>query len=121
MLLGGWRKRDILDIYSDITLKDIETKQLKRAGLLKENNMTIKEKKPLKIKICTKCKYSNSPTSRFCNKCGRILDSRSILEVEAKEKLIEIDQSFDVQQQQKGRKRPASAVADKEHGVYDPL
>ena len=85
----------MLDIYSDITLKDVEMKQLKRSGLLKEKDIANKEKKPLKIKICTKCKYSNSPISKFCNKCGRMLDSRTILEVEAKQKLSQkIDENF---------------------------
>lgn len=40
-------------------------------------------------RTCVKCRFHNSPASKFCNKCGNVLDSTTVLKIEANRKEVE--------------------------------
>jgi len=55
------------------------------------NGMKPKEKTVvvIKPKICDRCKLENSPTSKFCNRCGFLLDANSSVEFDEKKTILE--------------------------------
>ncbi|MEM4569982.1 MAG: tyrosine-type recombinase/integrase [Desulfurococcaceae archaeon] len=65
MLWFGWRTRDMIDVYSHITMEDVE-----RAYLAAVKSETIPTPQPPKPVECTRCKAANPPDAQFCYRCG---------------------------------------------------
>ncbi|MEM1909709.1 MAG: tyrosine-type recombinase/integrase [Thermofilaceae archaeon] len=65
MLWFGWRTRDMIDVYSHITMEDVE-----RAYLAAVKSETIPTPQPPKPVECPRCKAANPPDARYCYRCG---------------------------------------------------
>jgi len=65
MLWFGWRTRGMIDVYSHITMEDVE-----RAYLAAVKSETIPTPQPPKPIECTRCKAANPPDAWYCHKCG---------------------------------------------------
>jgi integrase/recombinase XerD len=70
MLMMGWRKADQISIYSHLSMRDVEDKDLVLHGLKPKEEIL----KPITtIKKCPKCNEENAPIAIYCNKCGTTL------------------------------------------------
>ena len=68
-------------IYVHLSGRDVDKTLLKMHGIdIGDEEKEVK----IKIQICTKCKEKNSPTSRFCNRCGAPLDMQTMLRIDEK-------------------------------------
>ena len=76
----GWTQgSDMAATYVHLSGRDVDSAILQLHGLVNE-----KEKKEEKFRArnCHRCRQPNSPTSKFCNKCGAVLDVETVLMVE---------------------------------------
>jgi ribosomal protein L40E len=65
--------------YVHLSGRDVDNAFLKMHGMIPIENG--REEK-MKLKTCQRCKENNSPTSKFCTKCGMPLDESFISTVE---------------------------------------
>jgi len=72
-------------IYVHLSGRDVDKRLLEIHGLKG------KEEEPLKItvRICPRCKVKNSPISKFCNKCGSLLNIKDALEIDKRVRIAE--------------------------------
>jgi len=84
----GWvQGSDMPATYVHLSGRDIDDKILQIHGL-KPRDASGKAK--LKPKECPRCKYINSPTDRFCSRCGAVLDDAERIKLQMEsEKLTE--------------------------------
>jgi len=76
----GWTQgSNMAAIYVHLSGRDVDSAILQLHGLVNE-----KEKKEEKFRArnCPRCRQPNSPASKFCNKCGAVLDVETVLMVE---------------------------------------
>lgn len=78
-------------VYVSLSGGDVEKKMLERAGLI-DRDEARKEDDVLKPRNCPRCKEVNPATSRFCNKCGMVLDLKTAVELDNSQK--DIDKSL---------------------------
>jgi integrase/recombinase XerD len=70
MKLYGWKSPVMVNIYSHLTMKDVEDKDLVLHGLKSKEEIL----KPLiEVRKCFKCGSENAPVSVYCHKCGQVL------------------------------------------------
>lgn len=81
----GWTQAsDMAALYVHLSGRDVDNAILKANGKLpKEEEERGKE---LRLKICSRCSFENSPESDFCSRCGLPLDLKTALEAKEKEK-----------------------------------
>jgi hypothetical protein len=75
----GWtQSSEMASVYVHMSGRDLDD------TLLKMHHMAEKKEEEMKIQIrnCHRCKQPNSPTSKFCNKCGAVLNVETVLIVE---------------------------------------
>ncbi len=76
----GWvQGSDMASTYVHLSGRDVDNALLKLQGLATDE--TKKEDK-IKVKSCQRCKEHNSPTSKFCTKCGLPLDENFLVNLE---------------------------------------
>ncbi|MGC8567488.1 MAG: hypothetical protein ACP5M8_07580, partial [Caldisphaera sp.] len=68
--------------YVHLSGRDIDNAVLQANGM-STNNSTIEPK--LKIKVCPRCQFQNPIESKYCNRCGALLDENLIMEAQSKE------------------------------------
>jgi integrase/recombinase XerD len=76
----GWvQASDMASTYVHLSGRDVDNALLKLQGV-----KTVSQEKEVVLKTisCRRCKESNSPTSRFCMRCGSPLDVKSELELD---------------------------------------
>ena len=79
----GWtQSSDMASVYVHLSGRDVDSAILK----LHDLKPTEERKDTFKAKSCHRCKQSNSPTSKFCQKCGAVLDLETVLSVESERK-----------------------------------
>ena len=85
--LGWVQGSDMAAIYVHLSGRDVDDALLKMHGIVTE------EKKDVQMspKKCTRCSVMNSPTTKFCSKCGMALDIKAALEIEGKDSEITMD------------------------------
>jgi len=85
----GWTKNsDMASVYVHLSGRDVDRALLKASGIeLKEGD---REESKLQIRICPRCKYKNSATSKFCNKCSMALDIETATTLEQETKPYDI-------------------------------
>lgn len=77
MLLFGWTKPDMVSVYSHLSMRDVEDKDLVLHGLKRRDEIL----KPLvEIQRCTKCGEENAPIAIYCSKCGGVLGRENVQE-----------------------------------------
>lgn len=80
----GWvQGSDMASIYVHLSGRDVDNALLKLHGITQEDGE--KEEK-LKVLACPRCQEKNSPISRFCYKCGSVLELGTAFELEEKRK-----------------------------------
>jgi integrase/recombinase XerD len=76
----GWvQGSDMAATYVHLSGRDVDNAFLKIHGLVPVENS---QEDKLKLKTCQRCKEHNSPSSKFCTKCGLPLDEQMIATVE---------------------------------------
>jgi integrase len=85
--LGWVQGSDMAAIYVHLSGRDVDDALLKMHGIVTD------EKKDVQMspKKCTRCSLMNSPTTKFCSKCGMALDIKAALEIEGKDSEITMD------------------------------
>ena len=85
----GWKTREMLDVYSHITMEDVEERYL--SALLPNLNNSNNSNKELRI--CLRCGFSVSSDFNYCPRCGQPLtveaSYKKLKESVKKEKEIE--------------------------------
>lgn len=76
----GWvQGSEMAATYVHLSGRDVDNALLKLQGLVQVENA--REDK-LKLRSCQRCKEHNSPSSKFCTKCGLPLDEQSMIYIE---------------------------------------
>lgn len=79
----GWTGGSAMPaIYVHLSAKDTEDAVKKMNGIKTEAHDQVKST----IITCIRCKQRNSPGSKFCNKCGLVLDLQTAIKLEQKQK-----------------------------------
>jgi len=82
MKLYGWRQPHMIEIYSHLSFRDVEDKDLVLHGLKRKEEIL----KPLvQVRKCPHCKEDNAPVAMFCHKCSRSLTKQDMSDEELKE------------------------------------
>ncbi len=68
--------------YVHLSGRDIDNAVLQANGM-STSNSTIEPK--LKIKVCPRCQFQNPIESKYCNRCGALLDENLVMEAQSKE------------------------------------
>jgi len=77
MKLFGWKRPDMVTVYSHLSMRDVEDKDLVLHGLKSKEDIL----KPIvHIQKCPKCFEENAPIAVYCVKCGGILSGASTKE-----------------------------------------
>jgi len=80
----GWvQSSDMASVYVHLSGRDVDNALLKLHGMVQEDNV---KEDMLKIRLCPRCNEKNSPVSKFCCKCGSVLDVKTALEIDEKRK-----------------------------------
>jgi ribosomal protein L40E len=75
----GWKQGSRMPaFYVHLSGRDVDNKMLELHGLKPKDEDGLK----LKVKVCARCQFKNSPVSKFCNRCGSALDLRIALETD---------------------------------------
>lgn len=75
-IFGGWKRTNMLEVYSHLSGKDVDDKLLALHGFkVKQDDVT----QGLNVRVCgqSDCKAENSPMAIYCMKCGHPLLSDS--------------------------------------------
>jgi hypothetical protein len=67
-------------IYVHLSGRDVDNALLRMHGIVTEDTKDVQ----MSPKQCTRCSTMNSPTTKFCSKCGLALDIKAALEIEEK-------------------------------------
>jgi len=89
MQLFGWSNPGMVGVYSHLTMRDVDDKDL----ILHGKKMKEEVLKPIvQIQRCKSCGTENAPIAVYCSKCGQILgsaiDEKTKSHVEAMEKRL---------------------------------
>jgi len=77
----GWvQASDMASTYVHLSGRDVDNALLKLQGVKVDNQQ---KEAVLKTILCPRCNEKNSPTSKFCMRCGSPLDLESALKVDA--------------------------------------
>ena len=70
MQLFGWKRSDMVTVYSHLSMRDVEDKDLVLHGLKPKEEIL----RPLtQIQRCPDCSQENAPIAVYCVKCGGVL------------------------------------------------
>jgi integrase/recombinase XerD len=76
----GWvQASEMASTYVHLSGRDVDNALLKLQGVEVENKS---KETALKIVLCPRCNEKNSPTSKFCMRCGSPMDLKSALKVD---------------------------------------
>jgi integrase len=75
MMLFGWKRPDMVGVYSHLSMRDVEDKDLVLHGLKRKEEVL----RPLiKIQVCAECSQENAPVAIYCVKCGAVLANEQL-------------------------------------------
>jgi len=90
MMRHGWKTLQTVSVYSHLSMRDVEDKDLALHGLKKKEEIL---RPIIQVQVCSNCKQENAPVAVYCHKCGSVLGEERIQEVrkelEAKNKTLE--------------------------------
>lgn len=96
-IIAGWTADSRMPmVYIHRSGGDVEKKQLRLAGLLKDEAET---DDVLKARKCPRCKESNPSTAKFCYRCGMALDVETAAKIDKENSGIALEM-FDLLQRQ---------------------
>jgi len=70
MMLNGWTKAETVNVYSHLSMRDVDDKDLVLHGLKSKEEIL---RPIMQIRKCGKCKADNAPVAIYCNSCGETL------------------------------------------------
>jgi hypothetical protein len=85
--LGWVQGSDMAAIYVHLSGRDVDNALLRMHGIVTEDTKDVQ----MSPKQCTRCNTMNSPTTKFCSKCGLALDIKAALEIEEKSSEVTMD------------------------------
>jgi integrase len=85
MALFGWRGPTMISVYSHLSRRDVDDKDLILHGLKSKEEIL---KPIMEIRICPKCKSENAPIALYCHKCGIVLSSNVEINLEVALKVL---------------------------------
>jgi len=72
----GWQRRETVDVYEHIRMRDVDNHYLE----LKGKRMEAERREPeIKVVECVRCGSENDGASLYCGKCGLVLDREKAL------------------------------------------
>jgi integrase len=75
MMLFGWKRLDMVGVYSHLSMRDVEDKDLVLHGLKRKEEVL----RPLvKIQVCHECSQENAPVAIYCVQCGAVLPNEQL-------------------------------------------
>jgi integrase/recombinase XerD len=75
MMLNGWTSPDTVTVYTHLSMRDVEDKDLVLHGLKSKEEML----RPIKgAQLCLKCGGQNAPVAIYCADCGEVLGNGSL-------------------------------------------
>ena len=75
MMLFGWKRPDMVGVYSHLSMRDVEDKDLVLHGMKRKEEVL----RPLvKIQVCPACSQENAPVAIYCVKCGAVLPNEQL-------------------------------------------
>jgi len=75
----GWQRRETVDVYEHIRMRDVDNHYLK----LKGKRMEEERREPeIKVVECLRCGNENDGADLYCGKCGLVLDRAKALALE---------------------------------------
>jgi integrase len=75
MMLYGWKRPDMVGVYSHLSMRDVEDKDLVLHGMKRKEEVL----RPLvKIQVCPECCQENAPVAIYCVKCGAVLPNEQL-------------------------------------------
>jgi len=78
-VFAGWSKgSSMASVYVHLSEEDVGKKLLENRGLIKEKDKIIKNRLQPRICIDPSCGYENPVTAKFCSRCHRPLDVKTI-------------------------------------------
>ncbi len=81
MKLFGWRRPDIVRVYTHLTMQNVDDKDLVLHGLKRKEEEVLRP--IVMIQMCPGCQTENAPVAVYCSSCGMILNSASSKDVDA--------------------------------------
>jgi integrase len=86
MKLFGWKRPDMVGVYSHLTMKDVEDYDLMLHGLKRRDEIL----RPLvQVVKCPKCGEENAPVAIYCAKCGEVLATQDFEKLLTDRKFME--------------------------------
>jgi integrase/recombinase XerD len=83
--LFGWTQDSkMAGVYVRLSGRNIDNALLRLSGIKTEEEVR-EEEHTLQVKVCLRCEENNSPTSRFCTRCGLPLDLKTAMDLRAEE------------------------------------
>ena len=79
-LLGWVQSSDMPSIYVHLSGRDVDSALLRAHGI--SSSLEEKQKPQLTFTTCPRCKQKAGPESKFCPKCGMILDAQTAIKLE---------------------------------------
>ena len=86
MFFGWTGDSKMAATYVHLSGRDIDNAVLRANG--KKAKETSEEAK-LTVKVCPRCKFDNSLSSTFCNRCGAALEIKTVMQQESEDKMRE--------------------------------
>ena len=86
MALNGWTDPDTISVYVDLSMRDVEDKDLVVHGLKTKEEILRPISKP---RNCPKCGEENAPVAVYCTTCGEVLASQDLDRLMADRKFLE--------------------------------
>jgi integrase/recombinase XerD len=76
-IFGGWKRTQMLEVYSHLSGKDMDDKLLALHGIKVREDEQLST---LSVKVCSnpECKAENSPMAIYCQKCSQPLVANSV-------------------------------------------
>jgi integrase/recombinase XerD len=75
MMLYGWSTPAMVSVYSHLSMRDVEEKDLVLHGMKKKEEVM----RPIsRIITCDACKHENAPVAVYCAECGNVLGNQKL-------------------------------------------
>ena len=70
MKMFGWKTPQMVGVYSHLSMRDVDEKDLVLHGLKKKEEIL---QPIMQIRRCPKCNYENAPIAIYCGECGIVM------------------------------------------------
>jgi integrase len=107
MLLFGWKRPEMVRIYSHLSMRDVDEKDLALHGIKKREEVL---RPVIQVQRCSECGEENAPIAMYCQKCGGVLGStRAQKEIEELKERLRTLEEYTKRELYSLRKREAAA------------